>query len=146
MRPPKAAAEASATTVAWWRCPGVVYFVAAAEPPVAVKIGVAAQTGTGDLKAVLVRRLSQIQSSNHEAVQLLGVIPFTEGEHPMRDAEARERKLHLEFSHLQRFKPNTRGCEWFTAVPELLAQIEQIATPPEALNLPRGVCTSAAGS
>ena len=142
MRPPKAAAEASATTAAWWRCPGVVYFVAAAEPPAAVKIGVAAQTGTRDLKAVLVRRLSQIQSSNHEPIQLLGVIPFTEGEHPMRRAEERERELHLEFSSLQRFKPNTRGCEWFTAVPELLTRIEEIATSPEALNLPRRVCAT----
>jgi hypothetical protein len=130
---------------AWWRCRGVVYFVAAGDPPVAVKIGVAAQTGTRDLKTVVVRRLSQIQSSNHEPIQLLGVIPFTEGEHPMRKAEERERELHLEFSSLQRFKPHSRGCEWFTASPELLAHIEQITVAPEALGLRRSVCTPIVG-
>ena len=141
MKPPKPASESSASTVAWWSCPGVVYFLAAAEPPVAVKIGVAAQTGKRSLRAVVVRRLSQIQSSNHEPVQLLGVIPFTEGEYPMRDAEARERELHGEFSQLQRFKSYSRGAEWFTVSPELLARIDQIATPPEELDLPRTVCS-----
>lgn len=90
----------------------------------------------------MARRLSQIQSSNHEPVQLLGVIHFTEGEHPTRQAEARERELHREFAHLQRFKPYTRGAEWFTPSPELLARIREIATPPEELNLLRFACVA----
>lgn len=141
MKPPRPASESSASTVAWWSCPGVVYFLAAGEPPIAIKIGMAAQTGKKDLRSAILRRLSQIQSSNHEPVQLLGVIHFTEGEHPTRQAEARERELHAEFEHLQRFKPYTRGAEWFAPSPELLARIREIATPPEALNLPRYVCT-----
>lgn len=98
------------------------------------------------MRAVIERRLSQIQSSNHEPVQLLGVILFTEGEYPMQDAEIRERKLHTEFSHLRRFKEYSRGGEWFTASHELLARIKEIATPPEQLDLPRTVCSLAVES
>jgi hypothetical protein len=139
MKPPKAASESSTSTRAWWSCPGVVYFLSVGEPPVAIKIGMAAQTGTNDLRATVVRRLSQTQSSNHERVQLLGVIYITEGEYPTRQAEAKERELHSEFQHLQRFKSYTRGAEWFTSSPELLARIVEIATQPEKLNLPRYV-------
>lgn len=137
MKPPKAIEASSPSTVAWWRNPGVIYFVAAGDPPVAVKIGMAAITGKRSLHDTVVRRLSQIQSSNHELIRLLGVIHFTQGEHPTRDADARERELHNEFKHLCRFKAYSRGAEWFSPSPDLLSRIEQIATPPEALDLPR---------
>ncbi len=138
MKPPKPASEASsASTQTWWSCHGVVYFIAAGTPPVAIKIGMAAQTAKSDLRSTIVRRLAQIQSSNHELIQLLGVIHFTQGDFPTRDAEARERELHIEFQHLQRFKRYGRGAEWFTSSPALLARIREIATEPEVLGLPR---------
>ncbi len=140
MKPPKLVEAASPSTVAWWKNPGVIYFIAAGEPPVAIKIGMAAITGDRDLKAAIVRRLSQIQHSNHERICLLGVICFTHEAHglyPTRDADAKERELHNEFEHLCRFAKYTRGAEWFNPAPELLARIEQISTKPEALHLPR---------
>lgn len=85
------------------------------------------------------RRLSQIQSSNHERIRLLGVIQFTHdtyGECPTWYADAKERELHNEFGHLCRFAVYTRGAEWFNPSSELLVRIEQIATKPEALHLP----------
>jgi hypothetical protein len=81
-------------------------------------------------------RLSQIQSSNHERIRLLGVIQFTHdtyGEYPTWHADAKERELHHEFAHLCCFAAYARGAEWFKPVRELLARIEQIATKPEAL-------------
>jgi hypothetical protein len=136
VKTPITAELASPSTVAWWKKPGVIYFIAAGEPPVAIKIGMAAITGDRDLKATISRRLSQIQSSNHELIRLLGVIHFTQGEYPTRDAEAKERELHDEFRGHCRFAEYTRGAEWFKAVPELLARIEKVATKPEALQLP----------
>ena len=115
----------------------MVYFIAAGEPPVAIKIGMAAQTGKRELRPIIVRRLAQIQSSNHELIQLIGVIHFTQGEFPTRDAEARERELHLEFQDLQRFKRYGRGAEWFTCSPALLSRIREIADEPEKHGLPR---------
>lgn len=100
----------------------------------------AAITADRDLKAAIVRRLSQIQSSNHERIRLLGVIHFTHdtyGLYPTRCAEAKERDLHNEFEHLRRFAAYGRGAEWFNPAPELLARIEEVATKPEALQLPR---------
>jgi hypothetical protein len=137
MKPPKPASEASASTRAWWSCPGVVYFIGAGDPPIAIKIGMAAQTGGMGLPATIVRRLAQIQSSNHELIQLLGVIHFEKGEFPSRDADARERELHIEFQPLQRFKSYRRGAEWFTSSPALLARIREIADEPEKHQLPR---------
>ena len=140
VKPPKQVEACSPGTVAWWKNPGVIYFIAAGEPPIAIKIGMAAITGNRDLRATIVRRLSQIQSSNHEHIRLLGVIHFTHatyGLYPTRDADAKERELHNEFEHLCRFVAYTRGAEWFNPAPELLARIEQIATKPEALQLPR---------
>ena len=124
MKPPKSPDTAAPSTLAWWKCPGVVYFVAASDPPIAIKIGMAAVTGSRDLGATLTRRLSQVQSSNHERIRLMGVIEFKDGDYPTREAEARERKLHSEFSKHCRFKAETRGAEWFDAVPELLEHIE----------------------
>jgi len=137
MKPPKPASEASASTRAWWSWPGVVYFIAAGEPPIAIKIGMAAQSGKSDLRTTIVRRLAQIQSSNHELIQLIGVIHFTRGEYPTRDAEARERELHIEFQDLQRFKSYRRGAEWFTCSLALLARIREIGDEPEKHGLPR---------
>ncbi len=89
------------------------------------------------------RRLSQIQSSNHEQVELLGLKYFTKSDHefPTYEAEKLEQKLHKEFRHIQRFKPYTRGAEWFTRTDALVARIEEIACPPEHWNLPRYVCS-----
>jgi hypothetical protein len=136
VKPPKLASLASPSTQAWWRNPGIIYFVAAGNPPVSIKIGMAAQTGKNSLRAIVVRRLSQIQSSNHELIELLGIIHFTQGDHPTRDADAMERELHLEFKHLQRFKSYMRGSEWFTPSAELLARIEELSVKPETLGLP----------
>jgi hypothetical protein len=137
MKPPKPPSEASENSRAWWRCPGFVYFLAAGHPPKAIKIGVTAITGRHSLKSALTRRISQIQSSNHELIEVLGVIQFTDGEFPCWDADAKERELHFEFRHLQRFKAYYRGAEWFNPAPDLCARIEAIATTPEALGLPR---------
>jgi hypothetical protein len=137
MKPPKAATLASESTRKWWSCPGFIYFLAAGKPPKAIKIGMAAITGKHTLQSALVRRVAQIQSSNHELIEVLGAIHFTEGEFPTRDADARERELHIEFKHLQRFKSYLRGAEWFTPAPELHARIEEIAARPEALGLPK---------
>ena len=139
MKPPKPVEASSPSTIVWWKNPGVIYFIAAGEPPVAIKIGIAAITGNRDLRATIVRRLSQIQSSNHERIRLLGVIQFTHdtyGECPTWYADAKERELHNEFEHLCRFAVYTRGAEWFNPSSELLVRIEQIATKPEALHLP----------
>src|SRR5437868_601225 len=136
MKPPKSVELCSHSTLAWWKNPGVIYFIAAGEPPAAIKIGMAAITSNRGMDATIVRRLSQIQSSNHERVRLLGVIQFTDGPYPTRDAEGKERELHTEFGHLRRFAEYSRGAEWFNAAPELLARIEQIATKPEGLQLP----------
>ena len=137
MRPPKLPSEASESTRAWWRWPGFVYFLAAGDPAKAVKIGMAAITGKHSLKSAVVRRLAQIQSSNHELIELLGVIHFTNGEYPSRDADACERELHNAFRHLQKFRSYYRGAEWFTASPDLLRKIDAISVKPEALELPR---------
>jgi hypothetical protein len=91
-----------------YKHPCVIYFIAAGTPPVAIKIGMAAVTGNRDLRATITRRLSQIQSSNHERISLLGVIQFTHdthGQHPTWDADAKERELHTEFDRLRLFAP-----------------------------------------
>lgn len=114
-----------------------MYFFAAGHPPVAVKIGVAALTGGCSLQQAVTRRFNAIQSSNHETVELLGLLLFTEGPYPTRSAEVRERELHIQFSACQRFKPNTRGAEWFTATPELLSFIREHVQAPEMLGISR---------
>lgn len=117
--------------------------MAVGDPFVAIKIGIAAQTGTKDLRSIVKRRLDQIQSSNHEPVQLLGVIYFDKSahEHPMWHADALERELHNEYQHLARFARDTRGSEWFSTSEELLDRIKKIAVPPENLGLPRFFCS-----
>ena len=135
MKPPKDTALASASTREWWSCPGVVYFVAAGSPPIAIKIGMAAQTGKNTLQSTLTRRLSAIQTSNHEIVKLIGVKYFTEGDFPTRDAEIFERELHIEFESLQRFKKHSRGAEWFNATPELIKRVASISNTPQELGV-----------
>jgi hypothetical protein len=124
-------------TRAWWSCPGVIYFVGAGTPTVAIKIGMAAQTARLTLREAVVCRMSAIQSSNHELVDLLGIIHFTNGDHPTRDAEARERELHLEFEHLARFRAGQHGAEWFTASEPMLERVAQLSSPPDVFGLPR---------
>lgn len=137
MRPPKPAELASESTRQWWACSGVVYFLGVGEPVVAVKIGMLAVSPQLTLESALRRRLSHIQTSNHEPVHVLGVIHFCDGDYPTRDAEIQERELHLEFEHLARFKAGTKGAEWFHCSPALLAKIQEASTPPEVLGLPR---------
>ena len=139
MRPTKPAELASDSTREWWSCPGVVYFLSVGSPIVAVKIGMFAVTAKTNLKSALVRRLSSIQSSNHELVEVYRLVNFTDGDYPTKEAEDFERQLHNEFRHLARFEPGTRGAEWFSVSPELLARIREVATQPESLGLPRRV-------
>jgi hypothetical protein len=125
---------------AWWACPGFLYFLAVGpDPHFAIKIGVAAQTGTSTPMGSLKRRLDQIQSSNHEPIQVLGLIYYDKANHeyPMWHADAMERRLHNEFQHLARFARDTRGSEWFTSAPALLARIKEISKPPDHFGLPR---------
>lgn len=129
MLPTKSFDEASPSTQAWWSCPGLVYFLGVGQPTTAVKIGMLAITGSQTLPTALARRLSSIQSSNHELVYVLGLVHLTEGRHPTKDAEDLERSLHLEFEHLARFKLNTRGAEWFNASPELLHKVQSQSQP-----------------
>ena len=117
----------------------MVYFLTVGTPIMAVKVGMLAITQKTTPRSALVRRLSSIQSSNHELVEVLGVVYVTEGEYPTRAAEDLERQLHIEFQHLARFKTGTRGAEWFSSSPELLARLKGIATPPEAFGFPRAV-------
>jgi hypothetical protein len=147
MKPPKSPAESSPSTREWWSCSEVVYFLAVGDPFVAVKIGIAAQTGTKDLRSTVKRRLDQIQSSNHEPVQLLGLIHFEKSAHeyPMWQADALERELHNEFQPLARFARDTRGSEWFSVSEELLNRIKEISVPPESLGLSRFFCNPIAG-
>jgi hypothetical protein len=74
--------------------------------------------------------MTQIQSANHEPIELLGVInfPAEAGELPTRLAENRERELHEEFHALLRFKRYTVGAEWFNLSDELRSYIKSKAT------------------
>ena len=137
MRPPKHPDSALQSTRDWWSCPGVVYFLGVGNPVVAVKIGVLAVTAKLTIQSAVARRLGQMQTSNHEPIQLLGLISFADCEYPTREAEILERTLHIEFSHLARFASGTKGAEWFSSSPQLLAKINEIAVGPEAFGLPQ---------
>jgi hypothetical protein len=140
MKSPKETTD-SEVQAAWWSCPGILYFFAAGNPPSAIKIGVTALTKNCTMLEAVKRRFREIQTSNHETVELLGIIAFTEGEYPTRAAEVRERELHIQFAYLQRFKPHTRAAEWFTPAPELIEFVTANSTAPEQLNLPRFIGT-----
>ena len=101
----------------WERSPGYVYFIAAGDPPVAVKIGVTKASRLKD-------RVREHQGSNHEPLRLLGAIHFWDSERPTADAQAHEQELHRRFANLQRFEAGWAGSEWFTATRGLLAFIE----------------------
>jgi hypothetical protein len=81
----------------WERSPGYVYFIGVGDPPTAIKVGISTH---GDIT----RRLSTLQCGNHEALILLGVIPFEDSERPMLEAARREAELHAQFAKSQRFK------------------------------------------
>ncbi len=102
--------------------------MAAGNPCVAIKIGITKQ-------ATLRQRLGSLQGSNHEPLTLLGVIPFAEGKHPMKDAQRKERELHGLFAHLQRFEKGWVGSEWFTPAPDLHSFIAEHAVAPETLGV-----------
>lgn len=108
---------------AWERSPGFVYFIAAGN---AIKIGISKETK-------LLDRYSSIQSSNHEPLKLLGVIPFRESERPMKDAEKHEKELHKKF---EQFRRKGAGSEWFSAQPEIKKYIENEATAALKLAVP----------
>jgi len=131
--------DARPSTQAWWRCPGVLYFLGVGNPTVAVKIGMIAVTPRNDLRSAMVRRLSSIQSGNHELVYVLGVVVREEGPHPTKDTEDHERSLHQHFRRLARFEAETRGAEWFDASVEMLDHINSISTPPDELGIPKAV-------
>jgi hypothetical protein len=127
---------------AWWRRGGLVYFFAAGQPPKAIKIGVTSVEEGRTISESLRSRLSSIQSSNHETIELLGVIRFVAGEFPTRDAEVKERELHVQYAHLQRFKAHTRAAEWFNVSDDLLAEIEASTEKPETLGVPRIIASA----
>lgn len=143
MRAPKEPELASPSTQKWWACPGVVYFLGVGNPAAAVKIGMLAITSQFTLESAVRRRLSQIQTSNHERVQVLGLKLFDSDSFPTREAEILERQLHIEFAHLARFKPGTKGSEWFHSSPQLLQRIAELSVPPEQLNVPRCIAVAA---
>ena len=101
----------------WYAKAGFVYFLAAGDPPEAIKIGVSTHN-------TFVKRLRSIQSANHERIRVLGVIHFNEGGLPMRDAELREQELHKQFRAFCRAQLGFVGAEWFTAAPELVNFID----------------------
>jgi hypothetical protein len=117
----------------WWQAPGVIYFLAAGNPAAAIKIGVTT-------RAALLDRMKKTQARNHESIELLGVIRFSDGEFPTCDAEDPTRLLHGQFAHLCRFKPHTRVSDWFTASPELLEIIAESSISAETLGISRFVC------
>ena len=117
--------EQSAQEV-WERSPGFVYFITAGDPPddiKAVKIGISTE-------ATLRSRVKRIQGSNHEKIELLGVIPFRGMEYPMKCAETREQELHKQFEEFQRRNKGAAGHEWFDGDKELIDYITDVAEPP----------------
>jgi hypothetical protein len=75
----------------WERSPGYVYFIAAGDPPLAIKIGITIQSG-------LKQRLRAHQSSNHEPLRILKLIPFDSQNRPMVAAQELESELHTKYS------------------------------------------------
>ena len=122
----------------WERSCGYVYFIAAGDPSIAVKIGISTER---DLK----RRFSTIQSSNHEPLSLLGVIRFEGSERPMLDAQRHEKSLHVRFARLQRMQSGWTGSEWFTATPELMEYVSSVTSPPHEHDLPCSVARHGPG-
>jgi hypothetical protein len=89
------------------------------------------------VQSAVARRVGHMQTSNHEPIEVLGIILFSDCDFPTRAAETKERELHLKYAHLARFKSGTKGAEWFNCSSELLDEIRAIALPPESIGLPR---------
>ena len=115
----------------WERQPGFVFFLAAAEPPAAIRIGVTTRD-------TFKKRMSQLQEGNHEQLFLRGVVPFFDGEKPMVAATAKEAELREQFAAARRFGER-KGESWFNPSADLLAWIEANAEAPEAIGLPAAV-------
>lgn len=143
MRPPKDPSLAAHSTIKWWNCPGIVYFLGVGCPTSAVKIGMLAITEKLTLQTAVARRVGHMQTSNHEPIEVLGIIQFSECDLPTRAAEAKERELHLKYAHLARFKSGTKGAEWFNCSAALLDEICAIASSPESLGIPRSYASLA---
>ncbi len=116
----------------WERRLGAIYFIAAGSPPVAIKIGTAPL-------AEVQKRLLEIQGLNHEVLELLGIVPFTEGERPRVLAQQEEFALHRKFGHLARFAAGGRKSEWFYPGHDLLEYISTAAKKPEEFGIRRSV-------
>jgi len=104
----------------------VIYFLAAGDPPHAIKIGM---TGRNELK----RRITSIQSANHERIRLVKAIEVLGGDKPALRAEKMERELHIQFASLQRAKKGTVGSEWFDYKEPLISFMETLDSLPEDL-------------
>ena len=120
---PTAPTSTSDFQLSWWRQRAIVYFIAAGNPPIAIKIGV---TQWQSAK----KRIGACQTGNHEALRLIGIHRFIEGDFPLKSAEDKERELHHIFRKWQRFPEGTRGHEWFTASEELIDYIRSHADQP----------------
>jgi hypothetical protein len=112
---------------------GVVYFIGAGKPTIAVKIGLTQ-------KETIEQRFRAIQCSNHEPLELLGLI----GPALMSEVEGMEKRLHTTFKSSQLIMDGNVGHEWFRATDELLAYIEQHTQKPEKFGLPTSVAKIAA--
>lgn len=106
---------------------------------VAIKIGMLAVSAQFTLQSAVRRRLSRIQTSNHEPVQVLGRKPCQSGAAPTRDAEALERKSHIEFVHSARLTPDTRGSEWFHSSVRLPQRVSGLSVPLARLGVSRSI-------
>jgi len=114
--------------VAHWELqPGFVYFIAAGKPTEAVKIGISTQS-------TMIKRLRSDQSSNHQPLEILGLVLFEGMEKPMAEANSLEVSLHEKFQSLRRFTSGP-GNEWFTLNRELLDHIKDHTDPPGAHDL-----------
>ncbi|MEQ8694612.1 MAG: GIY-YIG nuclease family protein [Gammaproteobacteria bacterium] len=132
MGKPDASKKSDNRYVAYWeKQPGYVYFNTAGAPPTAIKIGIS----TAD---TMRKRLRQHQSSNHEPLNVLGLIAFSEMEKPMAAANTLEVELHQRFNLARRFSSGP-GNEWFNPTNELLEFINSNAKPPEDFGLERSV-------
>jgi hypothetical protein len=103
----------------------MIYFIAAGQ---CIKIGVT-------LNKQLLSRLRSIQSSNHEPIRLMRVIPFE----TMREAETRESEIHKLFKEIQRIKNASVGHEWFDCTEELVLFIQNEARAIDPQNIPPGL-------
>ena len=117
----------------WERSHGAIYFLAAGKPPTAIKIG------TCKLHEVK-KRILDIQGMNHEVLEVLGIIPFTEGERPRLAADQEEAALHRRFAEITRFASGGRSSEWFYPTEELFEYIAASTKKPEEF----GIATSVA--